>query len=342
MGDDPTNGEEAGRAFLAANKGKADVHVLPSGLQYKVLVEGAGLKHPTKDSPCDCHYAGTLLDGTMFDSSYKRGKPSTFAPNQVIKGWTEAMQLMVVGDKWEMYIPYELAYGASGKPPKIPPKAMLIFVMEIVRIKGDSVPITFPRWTDDDLALWTAKDDAACDDWRSAKQAKYDGGDAKLLAKYPDAEAFGAWLDKQCAATKNQALWKRSKAAKKAKAGGSADAPTAPEDSKPKMNAKIARTILDGALDAITRPANKEKLVKLVSDIEATGDESQKGMLRMVKLMPAVSDILAPVLEDSGYGKDDLMTVAMQLQGFASEDPSIGVDTMKLIKAAQGDLSDFV
>ena len=89
-------------------------------------------------------------------------------------------------------------------------------------------------------------------------------------------------------------------------------------------------------------PATKEKLVKIVEDIEATGDESQKGMLRMVKLMPVVSEILAPVLDDHGYAKDDLMTVAMQLQGFAAEDPSIGVDTMKLIKAVQGDLSDFV
>ena len=104
MADDP-NGEAAGIAFLEANRAKPGVVSLPTGLQYKVLVEGAGLKHPTVDSPCECHYAGMLLDGTTFDSSYKRGKPSTFAPNQVIKGWTQAMQLMVVGDKWEMYIP---------------------------------------------------------------------------------------------------------------------------------------------------------------------------------------------------------------------------------------------
>ena len=89
------NGKEAGAKFLAENKGKDGIITLASGLQYEVLVEGAGLKHPTVDSPCDCHYAGQLLDGTEFDSSYSRGKPSTFAPNQVIKGWTEAMQLMV-------------------------------------------------------------------------------------------------------------------------------------------------------------------------------------------------------------------------------------------------------
>ena len=340
MADDP-NGEAAGIAFLEANKAKPGVVSLPTGLQYKVLVEGAGLKHPTVDSPCECHYAGMLLDGTTFDSSYKRGKPSTFAPNQVIKGWTQAMQLMVVGDKWEMYIPYELAYGANGKPPKIPAKAMLIFVMEIVRIKGDSTPVTnFPAWAPDDLALWTAKDESACDAWREAKVKKYEAGDEKLVAKHADRGAFDAWLDKQCLSTKNQALWKRTKAAKRA-AGADASSPP-PPDEKPKLDAKIARKLLDGCLAAITVPATKEKLVKIVEDIEGTGDESQKGMLRMVKLMPVVSEILAPVLDDHGYAKDDLMTVAMQLQGFAAEDPTIGVDTMKLIKAVQGDLSDFV
>ena len=97
------NGDEAGVAFLAKNKDAEGVITLPSGLQYKVLEEGAGLEHPTVSTPCECHYAGRLLDGNEFDSSYKRGTPTTFAPNQVIKGWTEAMQLMVQGDKWEMY-----------------------------------------------------------------------------------------------------------------------------------------------------------------------------------------------------------------------------------------------
>merc|ERR1712110_828520 len=89
--------------FLAENAKKEGVVTLPSGLQYKVLRKGEGAHHPTKDSPCECHYEGTLIDGTEFDSSYARGSPTTFAPNQVIKGWTEAMQLMVEGDKWEMY-----------------------------------------------------------------------------------------------------------------------------------------------------------------------------------------------------------------------------------------------
>merc|ERR1711959_740765 len=112
---------EAGTKYLEENKKK-----------------GSGAHHPTKDSPCECHYEGTLIDGTEFDSSYKRGSPTTFAPNQVIKGWTEAMQLMVEGDKWEMYIPSDLAYGESGSPPKIPGGSALIFNMEILKINGES------------------------------------------------------------------------------------------------------------------------------------------------------------------------------------------------------------
>merc|ERR1719183_2243738 len=98
------------------------------------------MEHPTVDSPCSCHYAGTTIDGKQFDSSYDRGEPTTFAPNQVIKGWTEAMQLMVEGDKWEMYIPPELAYGENGSPPTIPGDSTLVFQMEIIKIKGDTKP----------------------------------------------------------------------------------------------------------------------------------------------------------------------------------------------------------
>lgn len=129
-----------GLAFLAANKDKPGVVTLPSGLQYKVLTKGKGPAHPTVDSPCSCHYEGSLIDGTVFDSSYNRGAPTTFAPNQVIKGWTEAMQLMVAGDKWELYIPSELGYGDRGSPPKIKGGDVLIFQMEILAIMGDSVP----------------------------------------------------------------------------------------------------------------------------------------------------------------------------------------------------------
>ena len=94
--------------WLKENSSKEGVVSLPSGLQYKIQKSGSGKLHPTVDSPCECHYKGTLIDGTQFDSSYDRGEPTTFAPNQVIAGWTEAMQLMVEGDKWELYIPSDI------------------------------------------------------------------------------------------------------------------------------------------------------------------------------------------------------------------------------------------
>jgi len=135
---------EAGLKFLEENKGKPGVITLPSGLQYKVLRAGDGDSHPTAGSPCDCHYEGRTAqsypDGETFDSSYARGSSTSFAPNQVIKGWTEAMQLMVEGDKWEMYIPSELGYGDRGSPPKIGGGDVLVFTMEIIKIKGDKVP----------------------------------------------------------------------------------------------------------------------------------------------------------------------------------------------------------
>ncbi len=120
--------------------------------------------------------------------------------SQVIKGWTEAMQLMVQGDKWELYIPMELAYGPSGRPPKIPPAATLIFVMEIVKIKGATVPkqITFPEWTAEQEALWLEKDEEACQKWRDAKLSQWEGGDAKLKESYPTREDLDKWLDATC------------------------------------------------------------------------------------------------------------------------------------------------
>jgi len=135
---------EFGFSFLEGNKNKEGVITLPSGLQYKVLRAGDGTDHPTADSSCECHYEGRTAqnypDGTTFDSSYARGSPTSFAPNQVIKGWTEAMQLMVEGDKWEMYIPSELGYGDRGSPPKIGGGDVLVFTMEILKIKGNKVP----------------------------------------------------------------------------------------------------------------------------------------------------------------------------------------------------------
>ena len=105
-----------GKAWLAMKEKEDGVVATGSGLLYKVLKSGAeGAKKPRVDSPCECHYKGTLIDGREFDSSYSRGSPATFAPNQVIKGWTEAMQLMKEGDHWELYIPSELAYGDANR-----------------------------------------------------------------------------------------------------------------------------------------------------------------------------------------------------------------------------------
>ena len=112
---------------------------LDSGLMYKVISTGDGAYHPKVNSPCECHYAGTTVAGTEFDSSYSRGTPTTFAPNQVIKGWTEAMQLMVEGDKWELVIPADLAYGGSQRGQHITPNSVLVFTLELLKIKGAKV-----------------------------------------------------------------------------------------------------------------------------------------------------------------------------------------------------------
>mmetsp|Transcript_7376 Transcript_7376/g.12246 ORF Transcript_7376/g.12246 Transcript_7376/m.12246 type:complete len:228 (+) Transcript_7376:29-712(+) len=132
--------DQEGLDFLDANAKLPGVVSLPSGLQYKILTNGDGKHHPAPDSPCLCHYEGKLISGKVFDSSYTRGEPTTFAPNQVIKGWTEAMQLMKEGDKFELYIPSELGYGESGAGADIPGGAVLIFQMEIVEITGEKVP----------------------------------------------------------------------------------------------------------------------------------------------------------------------------------------------------------
>ena len=124
-----------GQAFLAANKAKDGVVALPSGLQYKILTAGTGPKPAASDSVV-CNYRGTLVDGTEFDSSFKRGQPATFGVGQVIKGWTEALQLMPVGSKWQLFIPSDLAYGERGGPGgAIGPNAALIFEIELLSIQ---------------------------------------------------------------------------------------------------------------------------------------------------------------------------------------------------------------
>lgn len=125
--------------FLEENAYQHDVITLESGLQYKILQKGNGSYHPKVDSPTLCHYEGRLIDGTIFDSSYQRGSPITFSPNQVIRGWTEIMGIMVEGDKFEVYIPSELGYGERGSPPKIKAGDALIFIMEMIEIKGGKV-----------------------------------------------------------------------------------------------------------------------------------------------------------------------------------------------------------
>jgi FKBP-type peptidyl-prolyl cis-trans isomerase FklB len=131
-----TNKKE-GNAFLAENKTKEGVVTLPSGLQYKILSEGTGPKPAATDSVI-CNYKGTLLDGTEFDSSAKHGGPATFPVSGVIKGWTEALQLMPVGSKWELFVPPDLAYGQRGAGGGIAPNSTLIFEVELVSIKSST------------------------------------------------------------------------------------------------------------------------------------------------------------------------------------------------------------
>jgi len=126
--------KQAGLDFLEANKAEEGVVTLPSGLQYKVLQEGTGEVHPTATDRVKVHYEGKLLDGTVFDSSVKRGKPISFGLNQVIKGWTEGVQLMVVGEATRFFIPAELAYGDRGAGSAIPGGATLIFDVELLGI----------------------------------------------------------------------------------------------------------------------------------------------------------------------------------------------------------------
>jgi FKBP-type peptidyl-prolyl cis-trans isomerase FklB len=129
------DGKVAGESFLAENKKKEGVVTLPSGLQYKILKQGTGNK-PGLDDTVVCNYRGTLVDGTEFDSSYKRGQPATFPVKGVIKGWTEALQLMPVGSKWQLVIPPELAYGEPGVGGTIGPNATLVFEVELLSING--------------------------------------------------------------------------------------------------------------------------------------------------------------------------------------------------------------
>jgi FKBP-type peptidyl-prolyl cis-trans isomerase len=135
--------KKEGAEFLAANKSKDGVVTLPSGLQYKVLTQGTGPK-PTASDSVVCNYRGTLINGTEFDSSYKRGEPATFPVGGVIKGWTEALQLMPVGSKWQLFIPSDLAYGERSPAPEIGPDSTLIFEVELLSIQNKGADPTQP------------------------------------------------------------------------------------------------------------------------------------------------------------------------------------------------------
>jgi FKBP-type peptidyl-prolyl cis-trans isomerase FklB len=126
--------KQAGEKFLADNRGKPGVKELPNGLQYKVLKAGTGAK-PAATDTVEVNYRGTLIDGTEFDSSYKRGQPATFPVNGVIKGWTQALQMMNEGSKWQLFIPADLAYGSRGAGGVIGPNATLVFEVELLKVK---------------------------------------------------------------------------------------------------------------------------------------------------------------------------------------------------------------
>jgi FKBP-type peptidyl-prolyl cis-trans isomerase FklB len=134
MKEEAGTNKKEGDDFLATNKGKEGVVTLPSGLQYKILKAGTGPK-PTASDSVRCNYRGTFINGTEFDSSYKSGQPATFPVTGVIKGWTEALQLMPVGSKWQLFVPADLAYGERGRP-GIEPNAALIFEVELLSIEA--------------------------------------------------------------------------------------------------------------------------------------------------------------------------------------------------------------
>ncbi len=130
-----------GEAFLTKNKDAEGVKTTASGLQYKVIAQGDGKgKQPVASDQVTVHYKGTLLDGTEFDSSYKRGEPATFPLGGVIKGWTEGLQLMRVGDKYQLFVPYQLAYGEQGRGKTIPPASLLVFEVELKDVQPAPAP----------------------------------------------------------------------------------------------------------------------------------------------------------------------------------------------------------
>jgi FKBP-type peptidyl-prolyl cis-trans isomerase FklB len=155
---DGEKNKKAGEAFLAENKAKPGVTTLPSGLQYKVLAEGKGESPKATDS-VSVNYKGTLIDGTEFDSNAKRGgEPAKFGVSGVVKGWTEALQLMKPGAKWQLFIPADLAYGEFGRPPTIPPASTLIFEIELLSVQAPQPPPPSQPVTSDIIKVPSAEE----------------------------------------------------------------------------------------------------------------------------------------------------------------------------------------
>ena len=154
---DGEKAKTAGEAYLAENKKKEGVKVTASGLQYQVMKEGTGAK-PTTNDTVQVHYRGTLIDGTEFDSSYSRGEPASFGVTRVIRGWTEALQLMPVGSKYKLAIPSDLAYGMNGSPPKIAPRSALVVEVELVGIRPPPPAAPSPVVTSDIIRVPSAED----------------------------------------------------------------------------------------------------------------------------------------------------------------------------------------
>lgn len=180
--------KQAAEEFLAANQSKAGVVVTPSGLQYKVITAGAG-DSPKATDNVTVHYKGTLLDGTEFDSSYKRNQPASFGVSSVIKGWTEALQLMQPGAKWELFIKPDLAYGEAGRP-GIPPNSLLTFEVELLSVQSQPLPPTPPQPVTSDIIKVPSKEELE-------KGAKIEVIKASELEKYKQQEAEKAKQEKK-------------------------------------------------------------------------------------------------------------------------------------------------
>ncbi len=163
---------QEGEQFLAENKTKEGVVTLPSGLQYKVITPGTG-KTPKATDQVTTHYRGTLIDGTEFDSSYKRGKPAVFKVNQVIAGWTEALQLMKEGAKWQLFIPAKLAYGERGAPGgKITPNATLIFDIELISVEESASEESASQSTQEEQTASQPEKESSPSEEQTASQPK--------------------------------------------------------------------------------------------------------------------------------------------------------------------------